>query len=335
MAELRQYRYLVEVVRRGTFTAAAEALHVTQSTLSEQIIQLEREFGCRLLNRRRLGVTLTPAGEYVLSRAQELVRLARELEVGALAYREDGREALRLATSIASHHAWLAQATVHFSRLQPRARVLLELASPDEVEAGVAAGRFDLGILPTDPEADSAAGGAEVLSEALVEEDMVVVSSYDHYLADVAEADAEDLANVPLVTYHPAARTLRPIVDRILEQLRVAPAVAAETASIEHMWRLVGDGAGIAIMPRSVACAGHARGLRAVELPRQVTARRRLVAIRRRRHPRDGLLRKLIRVLAAHAKQMHREALIATRDRGLALQLLPDLETAEVDAAAG
>jgi DNA-binding transcriptional LysR family regulator len=99
------------------------------------------------------------------------------------------------------------------------------------------------------------------------------------------------------------------------------------------MWRLVSAGAGIALMPRSIAWAGQVNGLRAVEMPPEVAARRQLVALWPGEHPQSEALAKLVRVLAAHAAEMHREALLATRERSLALQLLPD-EGSGVEAAA-
>src|ERR1051326_990872 len=82
MADLRHYRYFVEIARRGTFTAAAEALNMTQSALSEQILQLERECGSLLFNRHHHGITLTPAGEYLLTQAETLLGKAAEMRDG-------------------------------------------------------------------------------------------------------------------------------------------------------------------------------------------------------------------------------------------------------------
>jgi DNA-binding transcriptional LysR family regulator len=74
MPELRHYRYFLEIARQGTFTAAAESLHMTQSALSEQVLQLERECGCLLFHRTRSGVKLTPAGEYLMPHAESLLQ---------------------------------------------------------------------------------------------------------------------------------------------------------------------------------------------------------------------------------------------------------------------
>ncbi|MGP1667708.1 MAG: LysR family transcriptional regulator, partial [Rhodanobacter sp.] len=63
--DLRNLRYLVEVVRRNGFARAAEHAHASQPTLSKAVAQLEQELGDRLLDRSRRGVQLTAAGEIV------------------------------------------------------------------------------------------------------------------------------------------------------------------------------------------------------------------------------------------------------------------------------
>ncbi|MFG2909003.1 LysR family transcriptional regulator [Kitasatospora sp. NPDC048286] len=68
--ELRQLRYFVTVAQHGSFTRAAQLLHLTQPGVSSQIRQLERELGHRLLDRSGRTVRLTPAGEAVLPHAR-------------------------------------------------------------------------------------------------------------------------------------------------------------------------------------------------------------------------------------------------------------------------
>ncbi len=89
MPELRHYRYFLEIARQGTFTAAAESLHMTQSALSEQVLQLERECGCLLFHRTRSGVKLTPAGEYLMPHAESLLQKAAETQDGLASFHLD------------------------------------------------------------------------------------------------------------------------------------------------------------------------------------------------------------------------------------------------------
>src|SRR3954467_1840466 len=97
MLDVRRLRVLREVATRGSFSAAADALHFTQSAVSQQIAALEREAGTTLVERNARGVRLTEAGEILVRHADAiLARLAdAEAELEALTDLRGGR--LRLA----------------------------------------------------------------------------------------------------------------------------------------------------------------------------------------------------------------------------------------------
>ena len=72
--ELRHLRYFAALAEQLSFTVAAQKVHVTQSTLSHQIRQLEEELGCRLFEREGRRVTMTEAGELFLERVRNALR---------------------------------------------------------------------------------------------------------------------------------------------------------------------------------------------------------------------------------------------------------------------
>ena len=78
--ELRVLEYFLALTREGSVSAAAEALHISQPTLSRQLMELERELGSTLFERGRHGVTLTEEGMLLRRRASEIVDLARITE---------------------------------------------------------------------------------------------------------------------------------------------------------------------------------------------------------------------------------------------------------------
>ncbi|MDE5879128.1 MAG: LysR family transcriptional regulator [Desulfovibrio sp.] len=80
--ELRVLRYFLEVARRGSFTAAAAALNLTQPTLSRQLRELEEEVGARLIVRGKRRASLTEAGTYLAERAAEILELAERARSG-------------------------------------------------------------------------------------------------------------------------------------------------------------------------------------------------------------------------------------------------------------
>ena len=77
--ESRYLKTLVTAVEEGSFSRAAEVLHITQSAVSQRIKFLEEHFGQQLLDRSGLGLELTPAGQLVLTKAREILLKEREL----------------------------------------------------------------------------------------------------------------------------------------------------------------------------------------------------------------------------------------------------------------
>src|SRR3954464_10229065 len=80
MLDVRRMRVLREVARRGSFSAAAEALSFTQSAVSQQIAALEREAGAVLVQRGARGVRLTEAGEAVVRHTDAILARLEEAE---------------------------------------------------------------------------------------------------------------------------------------------------------------------------------------------------------------------------------------------------------------
>lgn len=74
--DIRTLRYFLAICQEGNMSRAAQALHVTQPTLSRQMADLERELGCELLVRGSRTVTPTEKGLYLRRRAEEIVALA-------------------------------------------------------------------------------------------------------------------------------------------------------------------------------------------------------------------------------------------------------------------
>jgi DNA-binding transcriptional LysR family regulator len=147
--ELELLRTFVAVVDGGGFTRAAERLHRTQSTVSQQLKRLEDRLDSPLLERNTRNVTLTERGELLLGYARRLLALNDEA-LGALAEtRLQGRVRLGSAQEVAD--GGLADLLAHFSRLHPgvalEVRVDANLKLRDEVERG----ELDLAVVFQEP----------------------------------------------------------------------------------------------------------------------------------------------------------------------------------------
>src|ERR671922_2769998 len=144
MLDVRRMRVLREVARRGSFSAAADALAYTQSAVSQQIAALEREAGTRLVERNARGVRLTDAGCALVVHADAfLARLAdAEAELEAIAGLRGGR--LRLASFPSAGATIMPEAIARFRERHPAVELTLEPAEPEPSIAKLRTGSVDL-----------------------------------------------------------------------------------------------------------------------------------------------------------------------------------------------
>ena len=103
--ELRVLKYFLMVAREENITKAAQLLHVTQPTLSRQLMQLEEELGVKLLHRGKHNVTLTEDGMLLRRRAQELVSLSEKAKM-ELQHKEEMPTGEKLPSAAERRRAW-------------------------------------------------------------------------------------------------------------------------------------------------------------------------------------------------------------------------------------
>src|SRR4051794_9451049 len=151
MLDVRRLRVLREVAARGSFSAAADALHFTQSAVSQQIAALEREAGMPLVERNARGVRLTEAGEALVRHTDViLARLAdAEAELEAIAGLRGGR--VRLASFPSAGATIAPRAIASFRERHPDVDVSLVMAEPQEGIEKLRAGEVDIALLIDTP----------------------------------------------------------------------------------------------------------------------------------------------------------------------------------------
>lgn len=192
MPELRHLRYFLAVARLQHVTRAAEALHITQSTLSHQLQQLEESLGVALFDRLGRGVALTQAGELFVAFAARAVAEVEEgkAAIGELLSLSRGR--LRIGIIHTYNATLLPPIVADFVRRYPGVRVSIEDLPASEVERAVAEGDLDLGI------AFAPAAREDLVAEELFSERLVLVVRNDHPFASLQEIPAARLAGVEL-----------------------------------------------------------------------------------------------------------------------------------------
>lgn len=145
--ELRVLHYFLTVAQEGNITRAADLLHITQPTLSRQLMDLEKELGVQLFQRGKRQVTLTDAGILLQQRAKEITTLvaktARDLE-----NQKDMLGGVVAIGCVETSASWiLPEIMQHFSTRYPMVQYEIYTADGDDIREKLDRGSIDLGIL--------------------------------------------------------------------------------------------------------------------------------------------------------------------------------------------
>ena len=220
--KLTQLRNVRAIAERGSVRAAARALGLAQPALTRSIHELEHELGASLFERRRRGVTLTPAGEVFVRRVNVIlgdVRRARE-EVQQISGSTQGT--LVIGLSFAAHVALLPRSLRRFRKRYPKVFLRLIEGFFPALEIGLKEGAVDFYAGPR-PEGAVPDG---LIVETLFDHDMAIVCRAGHPLARMTKSKAAislaELGDCEWVTAgitHPADEEL----GAIFERNRLAP----------------------------------------------------------------------------------------------------------------
>ena len=255
---LRHIRYLLAVAEHRNFTRAAQALHVSQPTLSQQIKQLEDTLGAPLLDRSGRSVRLTDAGEAYV----RFARLAlQDLQAGTRAMHDVqdlSRGHLRLAMTPTFTAYLIGPLLARFNSRYPGIVVSVEELTQDRIEAALAQDQLDIGIGFTGEHLP------DIECEGLFVEELSVVASASHpTLSRKQWLKLADFKQQPLVLLNSGFATRR-YVDDYCRNLDVKPLIAMEANSISAVIEIIRHTHLATILPSDVAQAQP--GLHAVQI---------------------------------------------------------------------
>jgi DNA-binding transcriptional LysR family regulator len=244
---------LVAVADAGSITRAAARLGYTAPALSQQIAKLEREAGAVLLVRSHRGARLTAAGELLAEHARrvldEMDRARREL--AGLTGLAGGRLRVGTFTTVGIH--LLPPVLSAFRRAHPDVELTVAEYEPPGGVTAVATGEVDVALTHAYEPAEPAATPQGVVVEALLVEELVLVTAPGHVLAGGSgRLPVGELAGQPLISSAPS-HPPRKGVERALASAGATPAVVCESPGYALVCALVSAGLGVAVVPEMVA----------------------------------------------------------------------------------
>ena len=246
----RSLQYLIAIAEHGSYTRAAEALYVSQPTLSQQIKQLEESLKSPLLDRSGRTVRLTDAGEVYLQHAR---RAWGELDAGTRAIHDVlnlSRGSLRLGWTPITDHLTCCLLENFNSRYPGITLSTLEMPA-DDIEVAVAEDRIDIGIAFSRP-TSSDGRGESIDTRMLFEETLCMAVGNAHPRAGQKErVSSKEFEKESLVVLN-SDFALRRIVDQYCRDNDIAPQIAIETDSVSVIIELVQTGPLATILPKSI-----------------------------------------------------------------------------------
>ncbi|MFK4791372.1 LysR substrate-binding domain-containing protein [Microbacterium sp. ZW T5_56] len=259
MLDPRRLRLLVELSRRGTLAAVAEALSYSPSSVSEQLKVLESEAGATLLEQSGRRVRLTPQAWTLVEHAEAILDRLAEAQDDLTRTVSGVGGTVRIAVFQSAAHAVLPAALTHLAEAHPDLRVEVSERAPEEGLFEVAARGFDLAIAeeypgylrPRLPDLDHVAFAHDTIRAALGAGD--------------AARNLAELADHPWVL-EPADTASRQWALQVCRAAGFEPDVRFETADLMAHIRLIRSGHAVGLLP-DLVWAGEAPSVRLLDLP--------------------------------------------------------------------
>ncbi len=246
--EIHQLRYFVAVAETGGFTRAAEREGVTQPSLSEQVIKLEKNLRRRLFDRIGRKVVLTDAGRDLFGRAQAILAALDEAERAVRDAAEGGRLRVGAIPTVAPF--LLPDAVKRFRAGHPAVHLHLTEERTEPLLALLLGGDLDVGVMALPVRDD------HLHAEPLFAEPLVVAIPAGHKLAARKEVRLSDVVDEPFILLD----DVHCLGDQVLSLCRrggLEPQVVCRGEQIGTLLAMVAAGQGVTIVP-AMAAAGDA-----------------------------------------------------------------------------
>ncbi|TVY00513.1 LysR family transcriptional regulator [Cohnella terricola] len=257
--EIRHLQTIIEIVRRNSFTGAAEALHVTQPTISKTIRNLERELNVELFVRDSKTVKLTDAGETILRHAGAILQSFDLLmtELNDLTYLKRGT--IRIGLPPMAGSSFFPVVIKRFQERYPGIAIKLEEEGATRIVEGISDGTLDAGVVlpPFDEE--------KFDSFPLVKERLKLVVPPSHRMAGRQSVNLGELSEERFILFS-REFALHGIINRACESMGFSPRIVYESSQWDFIGEMVASDLGISMLPDTICRLLNPDKVRAIEL---------------------------------------------------------------------
>ena len=246
--DLRQLEIIRAIANTGSFTAAGEKLHVSQSAISRQVLLLEAELGEPVFHRIGRRIRITPAGEALLQLSHRVFQDVHDTVSQISEKQESLRGTMRLVGGMTVCLYVFPSLLAEVRRTHPNLDLKITVGSGERSIALLRSGSGDLGLvtLPVD--------AADLEAVPVLEEELLLVTYPAHPLAKKRSITPADLNRQPFILFETGSITRR-LVEDFFTRERIDPEIVMETENVEIIKAMVRHGVGISIIPWQAATA--------------------------------------------------------------------------------
>jgi len=243
---LNQLKIFFLVIRRGSLTAAAAELNITQPAVTKAIQRLQEHYDVRLIERAGKKWILTAAGRALYQISGRIFQLEHQAEDCIRGFREQGERRLRIHASETFGGYYLPELINRYQRRNPGVTVSVDILPNERVVEHTAAMDNDVGFI-SDPIRHRNLALREVLREQLV-----LIAAPGHPLTQRRTVRPKDLDGQPIIMHEPGS-ALQKAMDDLLGRRRSNLSHHLEFSNNEAIKRAVAAGTGIALISEKVA----------------------------------------------------------------------------------
>ena len=246
--DLRQLEIIRAIADSGSFTAAGEKLHVSQSAISRQILLLEEELGEPVFHRIGRRIRITAAGESLLQLSHRVFQDLQETVSSISDKRESLSGTMRLVGGMTVCLYVFPALLAEVRRIHPHLDLKVTVGSAERSIAMLRSGAADLGLitLPID--------ATDLVSVPVLEEELLLITYPTHPLAKKKSISPDDLDKQHFVLFETGSITRR-LVEAFFTRQGIDPEIIMETENVEIIKAMVRNGLGISIIPWQAAAA--------------------------------------------------------------------------------
>ena len=241
--DLGQLEAFLQVAIHRNFRRAGEILFLTQPSISARIQALERELGEILFERQGRRVRLTDAGQTFLPYAERSIQAVREGQAALDGLRRVAAGQIVIGSARIIGTYTLPKIVKHFRERYPGIDVVIRTGRSQEILELVLAGEVQIGLTRQ-------LRHPEVETTPLYDEEIVLVTYPRHPFAFAGGATVTQIGREPLILYHKDS-TYYSIINEVCREAGIIPNVVMELDSVESTKKMVEQGMGISLLPRS------------------------------------------------------------------------------------